>query len=368
MPLTKCMKCGGVMSDRARKCPHCGFINISKTEISPISQSADVKGTSASGTNDIMIPQKPQARPMSQAPQTSQVPQAPQAPQKPQTVQVTPTAPMPQAPQISAIPEEKPKKKRGWVWAVIVTLVLLLLGGGGFGYWYYQTVYLPEKIDREAPRTYPIVNVQLRSSKMAGGEFNKLTTVPFGSELITYDNDGEWSKVKYIVPGTEDKYEGYAASPYLVDKKDFYIVNSILADNDVREVIATSKVRKALLDYFKSKGYFGDLASELQAEVGLSPNSENQWQIIFHHGQAKPNEVLFSRMVNADSKFTDMAVLIENINTHDRKLLYFYFDDDETPHLLFDGDAPGEGNIVSVKDGGTYYRVSFTDEDKYYMK
>lgn len=330
MALIKCPNCGGQISEYAKKCPHCGCANIKvETELNPISESKEDKEDTV--------------------------------------VNVTETESTAQNPQTTEV-EATPKKSRSWIWIAAVSLLLLLLVGGGFGYWYYQTIYLPEKIDREAPRTYPIVNVQLRSSKMAGGDFNKLITVPFGGELITYDNDGEWSKVKYIVPGTENKYEGYVASPYLVHKKDFYILNSILADNDVRDVIATAKVRKALIDYFKSKGYFGALAPELQAEAGLSPNNDNQWQVIFHHGQTKPNEVLFSRMVNANSKFTDMAVLIENINKHDRKLLYFYFDDDETPHLLFDGDAPKEGNIEYVGDAGMCYKVFFTNEDMNYWK
>lgn len=331
MALIQCPKCGGQISEYAKRCPHCGLDNIKgEADVKPISESTEEEKVISAVNSAETEP----------------------------TVQ---NAPMPEA-------DFTPKTSRGWVWIAAVSLVLLLFGGGGFGYWYYQAIYIPEKIDREAPRSYPIVNVQLRSSKMAGGDFNKLVTVPFGGELITYDNDGEWSKVKYIVPGTENEYEGYVASPYLVDKKDFYIINSILADNDVREVIATSKVRKALLDYFKSKEYFGALATDLQSEVGISPGSDNQWQVVFHHGQTKPNEVLFSRMVNANSKFTDMAVLIENIKSHDRKLLYFYFDDDETPHLLFDGEAPKDGYIESVGDAGMCYKVFFTNEEMNYWK
>lgn len=331
MALINCPKCGGKVSEYAKRCPHCGCEDIKvNTEERSVSEAEEDKELPTPNTTD------------SEA-----------------AIQHTPAFEVKDAPK---------KKSHSWIWITSALLVLLLLGGGGFGYWYYQTIYIPEKIDRESPRTYPIVNVQLRSSKMAGGDFNKLITVPFGGELITYEKDGEWAKVKYIVPGTDNKYEGYVASPYLVDKKDFYILNSILADNDVREVIATAKVRKALLDYFKSKGYVGVLALELQSEVGITSSNENQWQVIFHHGQSKPNEVLFTRMVNANSKFTDMAVLIENINSHDRKLLYFYFDDDETPHLLFDGDAPKEGNIESAGDAGMCYKVFYTGEDVNYWK
>ena len=243
-------------------------------------------------------------------------------------------------------------EKKGKAWIVVVVLLLLLCGAGGW--WYYDNIYIPEKIDREAPRTYPIVNLNLRSSKMSGSDYNKLTSVPYGGELITYSMDGEWADVKYVKPDGSESTKGYAASPYLVDKRDFYLLNSILGDNESREILATAKVRKALLDYFKDHGYVGKLSQELMNEVGLSGGKDSQWQVFFPHGDKKPNEVVFKRLVNPDSKFTDMALIIKNINSGNRKLLYFYFDDDETPHLLGEMDAPREGVLKDVinENGG----------------
>lgn len=257
-------------------------------------------------------------------------------------------------PEVPAAPpvEYSAPEKKGKAWIVVVVLLLLLCGAGGW--WYYDNIYIPEKIDREAPRTYPIVNLNLRSSKMSGSDYNKLTSVPYGGELITYSMDGEWADVKYVKPDGSESTKGYAASPYLVDKRDFYLLNSIFGDNESREILATAKVRKALLDYFKDHGYVGKLSQELMNEVGLSGGNDSQWQVFFPHGDKKPNEVVFKRLVNPDSKFTDMALIIKNINSGNRKLLYFYFDDDETPHLLGEMDAPREGVLKDVinENGG----------------
>ncbi|MCM1222108.1 MAG: hypothetical protein NC548_47325 [Lachnospiraceae bacterium] len=226
------------------------------------------------------------------------------------------------------------KSSKSWLWVTLSAILLILIGGGIGGYFYYENVYLPEKIDREASRTYPIVNVQLRSSKMADGDFNKVATLPFGAELITYEQDSLWAKVKYVSPNPNEKpLEGYVASPYLISKADFYLVNSIFGDNDAREVLATAKVRKALLDFYKSKGIIGKMSPEMAAEVGLPYNPQNQWQAIFHHGQTKPNEVLFKRVWNPSSKFTDMGLFLENVVTGQVLFIYVTFDDDETPHI-----------------------------------
>lgn len=299
MALIKCPQCGAQISEYAKKCPKCGLEN----------------------PND--------ARPNLDTAKTVEVAETP-----------TPTQ----------LPITKKKSGRGWLVATLVAVLLICVAAGVGGYFYYENVYLPEKIDREAPRTYPIVNLQLRSSKMAGGDFNKITTVPYGGELITYQQEGEWAKVKYVQPDGKTSYEGYVASSYLLNKHDFYIINSLLGDNDVREVLSTAKVRKALLDYFKNKGYVGKLSDELQTEIGVSVPTEKQWQVLFHHGQSKPNEVLFKRIVDSSSKYTDMIVLIENVKDQNRKALIFHFDDDETPHLLDEQDGYDlkEGNIKDV--------------------
>lgn len=106
---------------------------------------------------------------------------------------------------------------------------------------------MPAKIDREAPRYYTISNMtNLRSSKSAGAEYNKIGSIPFGSELITYSHEADWSEVKDATGK-----RGFIASNYIVEKSDFYRLNSIFGDASSREIIQTVKCRRALLNYFK---------------------------------------------------------------------------------------------------------------------
>ena len=261
--------------------------------------------------------------------------------------------PISTTPKKDAVTPDTPNDKKGSNWGLILilSLLFLLLMGVG-GYFYYDMVYLPQKIDREAPRYYTMANmVVLRSSRSAGADFNKMASLPYGTELITYAHDSEWCKVKVNSPNCDnDKKEGFVATPFVLNKQDFFLLNSIFGNQDSREVVITSKCRIALLNYFKANKLIGKIDEKERIDAGIKtvPNSTNQWQIVCLPKDVKPNSVLFKRLYNRSSQFTDFAIIINNIVSGERKLLYFYFDDDETPHLLTELPAPEQGYIKDI--------------------
>ena len=237
---------------------------------------------------------------------------------------------------------------------VIILLLLLFLGVGGFCY--YKFVYLPEKIDREALRYYPIVNINLRSSQVAQVDFNKIGSAPYGSELITYEFGPEWSYVKINNPDKSKCLKGYVSSLYLVSKPDFYLLHSIFGDEESKTDVATSKCRTALLNYYKENGFIGKMTPSALQESGLNivPDDTNQWQVFTR--KEKPNSTYYKKLIDPHSKFTDFAVIIKNINTGERRLLYFYFAEDESPVLAMEEPAPVSGYINKI----TYKNGEFT--------
>lgn len=234
-----------------------------------------------------------------------------------------------------------------WIPILIVALVLFLAGGGVGGYYYYKNVYLPKKIDSEAARFYPIVNVFVRSTKNSEGHDNKIGLVSAGGELITYEHDEDWSRVKYVpADPSEPVMEGYVSTDYLLSKSDYDLLNGIFGNEEAREVIGTAKCRRALLKYYKDNALVGKAVDG--DTINPQPADDNQWQIFLSSVSVKPNEVYFKRVLNAKSKFTDFAVVMKNIVNNKGRLLYFVFDDDETPHLIAEYSLSYPGKITNI--------------------
>lgn len=374
--VVKCPKCNHFVSDMSPTCPHCGEklfdsnnsdnnqeessdnsqIDYSLDEPSSIGQ-VDVEQPILSSEEVQQMEELNSVSPLSES-----TPKVNPLEQRGSSMQTSPesssTGSAPVATPPSNVAYQEAKKSNSTLIGIIVLLAVIICGVGG--YFYYDNVYLPEKIDREAPRYYTMANViVLRSSRSSGADFNKVASLPYGTELITYEYDSEWAKVK-VNSQTGDKQEGYVASPFIINKTDFFLLNSIFGNQNSKETIVTTKCRMALLNYFKERQYIGKIDEQVRIDAGIStsPNSTNQWQVFTKPKDAKPNSVFFKRLYNKNSQFTDFAVIITDIVSGQRKLLYFVFDDDETSHLLAEQDAPSQGNIVNISYDYDFYSAS----------
>lgn len=193
----------------------------------------------------------------------------------------------------------------------------------------YFLWYVPYATDRDAPRTYVIANnVFLRSSRMAGIEYNILGKIPYGSEVITYSKLGDWAEVKV------NGQEGFISSTYLIDSQNFNYLNDIWGDLDTKECIESAKCRLAILDYFKKNRL---------------TSGTNGWQVFTRPLNQKPNTVFYPRLYDKYSKFTDFVFIAKDNTTGNRVLVCYSFEDStEEPIFRFSMGAPQEGYIKNV--------------------
>lgn len=230
-------------------------------------------------------------------------------------------------------------KKSGSVIKIVAGIVLFLVAGFALSYFLY---FKQKWIDDAAPRYYTVASSSiLRSSPLAGVDYNRIESLPYGTELILYSYDSEWSQVK-----AHDK-AGYIASNIIVNKNDFIILNSIFGDVETRDAIETVKCRLALLNYFKKNNYIGKINESIIYEVfGADYRNKEVWQLFSKNSNIEPNTVIYPRVVNPNSKYTDFGVIINNLNTGDRKFLLFSFNDDQTAFLVHEEYAPVNASLT----------------------
>lgn len=244
------------------------------------------------------------------------------------------------------------KKKRPLLTILIILAVLLVLGGVG-AFIYYNNFSSGSKKEKKAkdktlnaPKYYIIApSLNLRSSPDFDATDNKIVLKPYGTELLAYDSvPGQYFRCKFAPRDASGKIvedeciDCYVAYQYLFPKADYYLMNSIFGNEEARDMLGESRYKIALLNYFKEHHYRGNLTDSEIDEYGINPSYKNaeRWQVFCKDKKDKLNNVYRSRKYNTYSKHLDAAIIIENLDTHSRKLLYFVFDDDETPRLLFE--------------------------------
>lgn len=364
MALIPCPECGRMVSPNAEECPGCGApvkeLALKQTQLSE-AQEETLFTIESSPTEDTkeQVPIDPEKT------ETSVFPQPPLDNIESRTGET---------PCVTEVVDVK--KKRFSTWIVVGLSVLLLLIAGGVGGWfYYNNVYLIKKRDAEAPRYYVMAqNLNIRSTPEFEADYNKIGSFPYGTEIIVYDSVksglspylyGKYAPRDARGRMMKDKcVEGYLSFNFMATKADFFLLNSIFGNEDARKMLSEVRYKKALLSYFKNKHYRGDINTDKMMEYGISSNLTNapRWQVFCRYEKAKSNNVYRSRKYRKDSKYTDLAVIIKNLDNGERRLLYFVFDDDETFRLLLEQPAPNTGymkdrTLKLIESAYGYYKV-----------
>ena len=252
-------------------------------------------------------------------------------PQTPSTGSFRPQS----APETSNVqPPTSNAKRRSWSVFWLLPFVIAA------GYYFFLRPYLR---DKAAPRYYTIAEDAVLRSSAISSDDNKIETLPYGTELIGYGAEGGWSEVKH------NNQPGYVATRLLAEKKDYYLLNSIFGNPEAKEVIPTSRARRALLEYYKQNGIAGDMPGEVKKEIfGTAFPRADVWMVYAKPADSPRNVVLYTRVVKPGAKHPDFAVLITKQAGAERKALLFSFSEEGDATLEEEQAAPKEGTLVGV--------------------
>ncbi len=235
--------------------------------------------------------------------------------------------------QVNNKPVTSQQKHHRWFWL----LMLVALLWGVYEYWYKDY-----KKENDAPRYYVYAdNLFLRSSAVADVEYNRKTTLTYGSELITFTNENGWAYVK------ANGELGYVSSEYILEAADFNLLDGVWGNDEAREIVSSAKYRLAILNYLRSNNL----------QTGTTA-----WQLFAKQQEMKPNSILFLFLNDGYDHYTDFAFILKDNATGQRKLVLYAFEEDGTPVFRYTEDAPEFGDIRSVtyNQWSKKYKVTYS--------
>ncbi len=343
-----CYKCGSVLPAGSERCPNCGApAPLSDDEISrPVDVRSAIIVQPGSTATRIITPQAQPQQPPTGGSRPAVAPEFARPSAAPIPAPVPKAAPA-RRPPVHGRPEQKKDGKRNSGSWIVVVVLAVILAAGIFGY----TILSGD--DADAERSYAIVDVPIRSSKMEIGEGNVVGTVPYGASLITYENDGEWVRVKYEPVNGSRSMKGFVPERYLLNRADFFRLQSIFGTADASEAVPEAHHRRALVNYFTAHGLIGRITDEGIAAGLPEPSGDNQWQLKVRNTAVSGSEVFFGRVFDPASDYEDMAVILRPLGGGPNRLVYFTFDNDATPVFRFEREVGSHNIINSVRASRT---------------
>ena len=106
--------------------------------------------------------------------------------------------------------------------------------------------------------------------------------------------------------------------PIYLSKTDFELLNNLWGSKEAMEGAPTAKCRLALVDFIKKNNY---------------KTGTGQWQLFAQPIEVKPNAVLYPRLANGYTKFTEFAFVLSNSSTHEGVLLFIRLQMTKLPFL-----------------------------------
>ncbi len=200
-------------------------------------------------------------------------------------------------------------------------------------------------------------SANIRSTPNTTSDDNKIGELKYGNVFYWTDKEMGSNNVLWY------KYDGifrdkYISSKLAVSEQDFYLLNSIFADEITKNTLEKFKPRLALIDYFKRSQIFGSIDNPTYEKVfGQAKPFTEVWQVKCNAWEeGTPNAIIFPKASNPNSDFTDFGFIVTNTSNNIKRFVLYKFDDiTEQPYYVGEEDATGYTvvNSVSIRSNGT---------------
>ena len=306
---TLCPNCGNALNTNSKFCPNCG------TAITVGQQPSIAESPSGEQSAETLAPPTPIS---ASTPPSTSTPVSDQTFLAEQTMTT----------EFTSIPEvhtESDRRRKNLLVVGSASAAVLLLGliiyfcAGG------------SSADNKFTDRHKVMadNLFFRSSPSAQTDANIMTRLPYGSSVTLISTDDRWAEVEC------DGKHGYVGIRYILPDSTFRRLDQVWASSDVRDIADQNRYRQAIATYLESN----------HLETG--PES---WTIPYgNYKDAKPNTILSINLRNGLDKFPELAFILHNNSSGERRLVIYSFNPtDESPILIHEEISGYEGMIKDI--------------------
>jgi hypothetical protein len=177
-------------------------------------------------------------------------------------------------------------------------------------------------------------SANLRTDEGASDNESWLASFPYGTLVKSYSNSEYepnqfWHKVKV------DGKKGFMSGDLILPETDFKILENVFGNAKAKELVVYTIYRKAIVDYYKEKGF-----------------STDEWKLYANIYTGTVNTIYYSRIVDRYNTQNDFAFILTN-TSYDRRFVLLTFDKNNKMSIVCEQDAPKTGEIKSVEYNST---------------
>ncbi len=243
------------------------------------------------------------------------------------------------------IPKVRPKKP---INPVAIVMVLIVLAIAGFGF--YINVLKDVSINQKSVRYMASDSVILsRTAPITDSANDIILYIPFGTKIAFIENksDTEWAYIKYR-KNFIGNIKGYVSKKYLLSDSDYYLLEGMFYDTQLKTGTLDINCKLALIAYFKKHNYVEKMNNDQQKEqvtdVSFFPN-------IDHYNETLPT--------SAPLSIEYFSALIRDNEKSERKFILFRKEIDGTYKPIYEESAELLGRIKSIRKSSDKYAIKY---------
>jgi len=185
----------------------------------------------------------------------------------------------------------------------------------------------------------------------------KMGHLTYGEKVLVYEIKDDWAEV--LVDGRKV----FLASKFLVEPEVYFTIEGIFGDERASRLIKNSKYRMALYQYYRQKGFIGEITDDIKRDHFSDSTNNEVYQIVSEPKGSLYNTAAFA---DFDGDFRqDAAFILQKKGADNKILVIFSFDKDDpssNSKVIYETELEEPWMAARLAKKGTTLKIDQADD------